>query len=437
MGDGVLNTNFDYYYYYERIEGPAAPANRPVDISHLRDAATVGRPKRQPAGQFFFGEHHLALGIFLKAPSYFPPGFRPGWALLVAYSACCPGPGSSALARVIWRVCGASLIHLHTYTLTRAVRQPRPRRFFFNRIFVVVARLALPFGLVRPRNRLRARRHTSARALGARTAHRRRPYPPTHANADGGLGSAVCAREGRFGRGGGRVARAVVRLTQRRDGRERSKSPPSQTRACVSSFRAPCGSQRHRARVGHTSEKCGAQTRTANLDKERAHRVASQHAAYAAPRATCVAPARSALTPTGAHSGARGLAWPRTATGEGKGKRRPITPTFPRAPPARLRRREPPRPRATHAPAYASRGRRPSRSARARARTARSAEQTEGATRHDGTTRTGGGSIKHFTSVQVDKRAHMPIARGFGPREEGVAVAAAAAAAAAAATTPT
>ena len=142
--------------------------------------------------------------------------------------------------------------------------------------------------------------------------------PPPHTNANGGLGSAVCAREGRFGRGGGRVACALMRHTRRRDGRERGKSPPSRTLACVSSFQAPCGSQRRRARVGHTSEKSGAQTRTANRDKERAHRVASPHTACPArrvrrtarhvrrARSWCAYPHRRARRSEGARLTARG-----------------------------------------------------------------------------------------------------------------------------------
>ena len=171
---------------------------------------------------------------------------------------------------------------------------------------------------------------------------------------------------------------------------------------------------------------------TANHDKEkRTSRGVPARRVRRTARSVRHTPARGAHIPTGAHDGARELAWPRGSTKEGKRKRRPIHTNIPMSPPAPAAARITylSRPRAPHVPASAPRGRRRSRSARARTRMARSAEQREDATQHDGTTRTKGSRKdilprrrpSSFSSV-VDKRARtcrsrtVRAPRGVGAR---------------------
>ena len=129
---------------------------------------------------------------------------------------------------------------------------------------------------------------------------------------------------------------------------------------------------------------------------ESARRADPRAPADRAPRAARLArPLVVRAPPTGRRRGVERGSGARGSTSEDERKRRPIRTSTARAPPAQLRRREPPRPRAPHVPASAPRGRRRSRSARAgggsshgaerRAKRRRdtSAERREDATRHD------------------------------------------------------
>ena len=282
----------------------------------------------------------------------------------------------------------------------------------------MVARLAPPFGLSRPVPESFARSAAHERS-GARRSARPPPTPvpaPPHQRQRGSRQRRLRARGPLRPRW--RPCRLRTHAAHSAPRRSRTWQVVSLADACLrlvvsSTLRQPASS---RSRRPHLREE-----RRANPDREprqraRAPRGVPAHRVPRTPRAPHRAPRASrplvVRLPPPARTAERGGSLDRAGR-QGRARERYVRSHqhSHEPPPARLRRREPPRPRATHAPAYASRGRRRSRSARARARTARSAEQREGAIRHDGTTRTGGGSRKHLTSAQVDKRVHMPIAR--------------------------
>ena len=152
-------------------------------------------------------------------------------------------------------------------------------------------------------------------------------------------------------------------------------------RGAGASAEAGSGARERRARSGEktgaTAERPpGARPRTEN--SESAPRWGSPHAACAAPHAARITRPLVVRAPPPARLGAR----EQRVGGEDERKRRPIHTNIPRAPPAQLRRLEPPD-RSSHAPASAPRGRRPSRCALARARSIRSGERREDATRRD------------------------------------------------------